>query len=69
MSGMIIFATRILHIIVIFVVPFTCFIKYETFVATHGHSPSYMNMKQNILSGGFTQFPRSWKRVNMVSSP
>jgi hypothetical protein len=30
---------------------------------------NYMKMKQNTLSGGFTQFPRHWKRVNMISSP
>jgi hypothetical protein len=30
---------------------------------------NYIKMKQNTLSGGFTQFLIPWKRVNMVSSP
>jgi hypothetical protein len=28
-----------------------------------------MKIKQNTLSGGFTQFLRPWKLVSMVSSP
>jgi hypothetical protein len=34
------FATQILHIVVMFVVPYLCFIQKNYFVATHGHIPS-----------------------------
>jgi hypothetical protein len=42
------FTTQILHIIVIFVVPFICFIHFFNLVATHGHSPSMvLSIEQN----------------------
>jgi hypothetical protein len=36
----IMFTTQILYIIVIFVVPFICFIHFFNLIATYGHSPS-----------------------------
>jgi hypothetical protein len=38
------FVTRILHIIVMFVVPYLNFIKKITSVATHGHITIYIEL-------------------------
>jgi hypothetical protein len=44
---LIMFTTQILHIIVMFVVRFLCFIQFFTTIATHRHLPSNISRNAN----------------------